>query len=101
MIINVDTVRGIIMETNNLNSSISLGNRMTVRYRLKISVDNEFYGVSVFYTDWVYEKILGEVLKKLANKINIYQTVSAELQYQSVEMSETVKIVGSLHKVQV
>lgn len=61
MIINVDTVRGIIMETNSLSSSVSLGNRMTVRYRLKIFVDNEFYGVSAFYTDWVYEKILGEV----------------------------------------
>lgn len=102
MIMNVDTVRGTIMETKNLNSNTTesvnnffdevLDVTYGARYRLKITVSNNVRGLSVFYTNWVYFDIDYKVLKELKNKIEDIDGIYPTLQMQRVKRSEVVEV---------
>ena len=79
MIMNVDTVRGIIMEMNNLNFDEveSVCDQKWVR--LKMTYSDNFYP---FFTKWVKRMDLQKVLREFADKIRneddgIYVTVQA------------------------
>ena len=105
MIINVDTVRDTIMETNNPSSKAAelvnnfnevLEVKYGARYRLKITVSNNIRGLSVLYTNWVYCNIDCNVLKVLKDKIEGIDGIYPTLQMQRVKRSEVVEVLDEV-----
>ena len=95
MIMNVDTVRGIIMETKNLNFDEVASEYMTLRYRAFFYVPGHEY----IFTDWYYDREGLNALKTLRNivrKSGAVEDVDAYIQSQQVVVTKAVRIVGDI-----
>lgn len=95
MITNVDTVRGIIMGTKNLNFDEVASEYMTLRYRAFFYVPGHEY----IFTDWYYDREGFNALKTLRNivrKSGAVEDVDAYIQSQQVVVTKAVRIVGDI-----
>ena len=95
MIMNVDTVRGIIMGTKNLNFDEVASEYMTLRYRAFFYVPGHEY----IFTDWYYDREGFNALKTLRNivrKSGAVEDVDAYIQSQQVVVTKAVRIVGDI-----
>lgn len=95
MIINVDTVRGIIMEMKNLNFDEIVSQYTTVRYRAYFYIP----GYSYIYTDWYYGADGLDALQTLCNivrKSDVVNDSAAYIQSQQVVVAKAVRIGGDI-----
>ena len=98
MIINVDTVRGIIMELKNLNFDEIVSQYTTTRYRAYFYIP----GYDYIYTDWYYGKDGLNTLQKLCDIVRKSQDSAAYvdlqpdayIQSQQVVVAKAVRING-------
>ena len=97
MIINVDTVRGIIMETTAQNFDEIISQYMTVRYRAYFYMP----GYQAILTNWYYGKDGLNALQTLCNivrKSSAVKDTVAYIQSQHVVMAKAVRIAGDIEK---
>ena len=97
MIMNVDTVRGIIMELNNLNFDEIVSQYTTVRYRAYFYIP----GYDYIYTEWYYGKSGLNVLKILCNivcKSDVVKDSAGYIQSQQVVVAKAVRVDGDIEK---
>ena len=103
MIINVDTVRGIVMELKNLNFDEIVSQYTTMRYRAYFYVPGHEY----IYTDWYYGRHGMEAVQALCDivrKSNAMDTATAYvqdipaayIQSQQVVVAKAVRIGGDI-----
>ena len=95
MIINVDTVRGIIMELKNLNFDEIVTQYTTTRYRAYFYIP----GYDYIYTDWYYGKSGLEALQTLRNivcKSDVVEDSAGYIQSQQVVVAKAVRIGGDI-----
>ena len=95
MIMNVDTVRGIIMELKNLNFDEIVSQYMTTRYRAYFYIP----GYDYIYTDWYYGKSGLEALQTLRNivcKSEVVEDSTGHIQSQQVVVAKGVRIGGDI-----
>lgn len=95
MIINVDTVRGIIMETKNLNFDEIVSQYTTTRYRAYFFIP----GYDYIYTDWYYGKSGLDALQTLRNivcKSDVVEDSAGYIQSQQVVVAKAVRIGGDI-----
>lgn len=95
MIINVDTVRGMNMETKNLNFDEIASEYMTMRYRAFFYVPGHEY----IFTDWYYDREELNALKTLCSivrKSGAVEDVDGYIQSQQVVLAKAVRIVGDI-----
>lgn len=95
MIINVDTVRGIIMELKNLNFDEIVTQYTTTRYRAYFYIP----GCDYIYTDWYYGKSGLEALQTLRNivcKSDVVEDSAGYIQSQQVVVAKAVRIGGDI-----
>ena len=103
MIINVDTVRGIVMELKNLNFDEIVSQYTTTRYRAYFFIP----GYDYIYTDWYYGKSGLDALQTLCDivrKSNAKDTAAAYvqdipagyIQSQQVVVAKAVRIGGDV-----
>ena len=95
MIINVDTVRGIIMELKNLNFDEIVSQYTTTRYRAYFFIP----GYDYIYTDWYYGKSGLDALQTLRNivcKSDVVEDSAVYIQSQQVVVAKVVRIGGDI-----
>lgn len=95
MIINVDTVRGIIMELKNLNFDEIVSQYTTTRYRAYFFIP----GYDYIYTDWYYGKSGLDALQTLRNivcKSEVVEDSAGYIQSQQVVVAKAVRIGGDI-----
>lgn len=95
MIINVDTVRGIIMELKNLNFDEIVSQYTTTRYRAYFFIP----GYDYIYTDWYYGKSGLDVLQTLRNIVcnsDVVEDSAGYIQSQQVVVAKAVRIGGDI-----
>ncbi len=95
MIINVDTVRGIIMEPKNLNFDEIVSQYTTTRYRAYFYIP----GYDYIYTDWYYGKSGLDALQTLRNivcKSEVVEGSAGYIQSQRVVVAKAVRIGGGI-----
>lgn len=103
MIMNVDTVRGIIMETKNLNFDEIASEYMTLRYRAFFYVPGHEY----IFTDWYYDREGLNALKTLCSIVRksntkdaaaayVQDIPAAYIQSQQVVVTKAIRIVGDI-----
>ena len=95
MIINVDTVRGIIMELKNLNFDEIVSQYTTTRYRAYFYIP----GYDYIYTDWYYGKSGLDALQTLRNivcKSDVVEDSVGYIQSQQVVVAKAVRIGGDI-----
>ena len=95
MIINVDTVRGIIMELKNLNFDEIVSQYTTTRYRAYFFIP----GYDYIYTDWYYDKSGLDALQALRNivcKSEVAEDSAGYIQSQQVVVAKAVRIGGDI-----
>ena len=95
MIINVDTVRGIIMELKNLNFDEIVSQYTTTRYRAYFYIP----GCDYIYTDWYYGKSGLDALQTLRNivcKSDVVEDSAGYIQSQQVVVAKVVRIGGDI-----
>ena len=95
MIINVDTVRGIIMELKNLNFDEIVSQYTTTRYRAYFYIP----GYDYIYTDWYYGKSGLDALQTLRNivcKSEVVEDSAGYIQSQQVVVAKAVRIGGDI-----
>ena len=95
MIINVDTVRGIIMELKNLNFDEIVSQYTTTRYRAYFFIP----GYDYIYTDWYYGKSGLDALQTLRNivcKSDVVEDPAGYIQSQQVVVAKAVRIGGDI-----
>ena len=95
MIINVDTVRGIIMELKNLNFDEIVSQYTTTRYRAYFFIP----GYDYIYTDWYYGKSGLDALQTLRNivcKSDVVEDSAGYIQSQQVVVAKAVRIGGDI-----
>lgn len=92
---NVDTVRGIIMELKNLNFDEIVSQYTTTRYRAYFFIP----GYDYIYTDWYYGKSGLDALQTLRNivcKSEVVEDSAGYIQSQQVVVAKTVRIGGDI-----
>lgn len=95
MIMNVDTVRGIIMELRNLNFDEIVSQYTTTRYRAYFFIP----GYDYIYTDWYYGKSGLDALQTLRNivcKSDVVEDSTGYIQSQQVVVAKAVRIGGDI-----
>lgn len=95
MIIDVDTVRGIIMELKNLNFDEIVSQYTTTRYRAYFYIP----GCDYIYTDWYYGKSGLDALQTLRNivcKSEVVEDSAGYIQSQQVVVAKAVRIGGDI-----
>ena len=95
MIINVDTVRGIVMELKNLNFDEIVSQHTTTRYRAYFFIP----GYDYIYTDWYYGKSGLDALQALRNivcKSEVAEDSAGYIQSQQVVVAKAVRIGGDI-----
>lgn len=95
MIINVDTVRGIIMELKNLNFDEIVSQYTTTRYRAYFFIP----GYDDIYTDWYYGKSGLDALQALRNIVcnsDVAEDSAGYIQSQQVVVAKAVRIGGDI-----
>lgn len=95
MIINVDTVRGIIMELKNLNFDEIVSQYTTTRYRAYFYIP----GFDYIYTDWYYGKSGLDALQTLRNIVcrsEVVEDSAGYIQSQQVVVAKAVRIGGDI-----
>lgn len=95
MIINVDTVRGIIMELKSLNFDEIVSQYTTTRYRAYFFIP----GYDYIYTDWYYGKSGLDALQTLRNivcKSDVVEESAGYIQSQQVVVAKAVRIGGDI-----
>ena len=95
MIMNVDTVRGIIMELKNLNFDEIVSQYTTTRYRAYFYIP----GYDYIYTDWYYGKSGLDALQTLRNivcKSDVVEDSAGYIQSQQVVVAKAVRIGGDI-----
>lgn len=95
MIMNVDTVRGIIMEMKNLNFSEIISEYTTTRYRAYFYIP----GYDYIYTDWYYGESGLDALQTLRNivcKSDVAKDSVGYIQSQQVVVAKAVRIGGDI-----
>lgn len=95
MIINADTVRGIIMELKNLNFDEIVSQYTTTRYRAYFFIP----GYDYIYTDWYYGKSGLDALQTLRNivcKSDVVEDSAGYIQSQQVVVAKAVRIGGDI-----
>ena len=95
MIINADTVRGIIMELKNLNFDEIVSQYTTTRYRAYFFIP----GYDYIYTDWYYGKSGLDALQTLRNivcKSDVVENSAGYIQSQQVVVAKAVRIGGDI-----
>lgn len=95
MIINVATVRGIIMELKNLNFDEIVSQYTTIRYRAYFYIP----GYDYIYTDWYYGKSGLDALQTLRNivcKSEVVEDSAGYIQSQQVVVAKAVRIGGDI-----
>ena len=95
MIINVDTVRGIIMELKNLNFDEIVSQYTTTRYRAYFYIP----GCDYIYTDWYYGKSGLDALQTLRNivcKSKVVEDSAGHIQSQQVVVAKAVRVGGDI-----
>lgn len=95
MIMNVDTVRGIIMELKNLNFDEIVSQYTTTRYRAYFFIP----GYDYIYTDWYYGKSGLDALQTLRNivcKSDVVEDSAGYIQSQQVVVAKAVRIGGDI-----
>ena len=95
MIIDVDTVRGIIMELKNLNFDEIVSQYTTTRYRAYFCIP----GCDYIYTDWYYGKSGLDALQTLRNivcKSEVVEESAGYIQSQQVVVATAVRIGGDI-----
>lgn len=95
MIMNVDTVRGIIMELKNLNFDEIVSQHTTTRYRAYFYIP----GYDIIYTDWYYGKSGLDALQTLRNivcKSEVVEDTDGYIQSQQVVVAKAVRIGGDI-----
>lgn len=95
MIINVDTVRGMIMEPKNLNFDEIVSQHTTTRYRACFYIP----GLDYIYTDWYYDKDGLKALQILCSivcKSDVVGDSAAYIQSQQVVVAKAVRIGGDI-----
>lgn len=92
---NVDTVRGIIMELKNLNFDEIVSQYTTTRYRAYFSIPGHDY----IYTEWCYGKSGLDALQTLRNivcKSGVVEDSAGYIQSQQVVVAKAVRIGGDI-----
>ena len=92
---NVDTVRGIIMELKNLNFDEIVSQYTTTRYRAYFFIP----GYDYIYTDWYYGKSGLDALQTLRNivcKSDVAEDSAGYIQSQQVVVAKAVRIGGDI-----
>ena len=92
---NVDTVRGIIMELKNLNFDEIVSQYTTTRYRAYFFIP----GYDYIYTDWYYGKSGLDALQTLRNivcKSDVVEDSAGYIQSQQVVVASAVRIGGDI-----
>ena len=95
MIINVDTVRGIVMELKNLNFDEIVSQYTTTRYRAYFYIP----GYDYIYTEWYYGKGGLDALQTLRNivcKSEVVEDSAGYIQSQQVVVAKAVRIGGDV-----
>ena len=95
MIMNVDTVRGIIMELKNLNFDEIVSQYTTTRYRAYFFIP----GYDYIYTDWYYGKSGLDALQTLRNivcKSDVVEDSAGYIQSQQVVVAKAVRVGGDI-----
>lgn len=95
MIIDVDTVRGIVMELKNLNFDEIVSQYTTTRYRAYFFIP----GYDYIYTDWYYGKSGLDALQTLRNivcKSDVVEESAGYIQSQQVVVAKAVRIGGDI-----
>lgn len=92
MIMNVDTVRGIIMELKNLNFNEIISQYMTTRYRAYFYIPGHEY----IYTDWYYDGDGMEAVQALCDIVCKSGDSAAYIQSQQVVVAKAVRISGDI-----
>ena len=103
MIINVDTVRGMNMETKNLNFSEIISEYTTTRYRAYFYIP----GYEYIYTDWYYGKDGMEAVQTLCDIVRksnaknteaayVQDIPAAYIQSQQVVVAKAIRISGDI-----
>lgn len=95
MIINADTVRGIIMELKNLSFDEIVSQYTTTRYRAYFFIP----GYDYIYTDWYYGKSGLDALQTLRNivcKSDVVEDSAGYIQSQQVVVAKAVRIGGDI-----
>lgn len=103
MIINVDTVRGIIMELKNLNFDEIVSQYTTTRYRAYFYIPGHEY----IYTDWYYDVDGMEAVQALCDIVRrsntkdaaaayVQDIPAAYIQSQQVVVAKAVRIGGDI-----
>lgn len=92
MIINVDTVRGIIMELKNLNFNEIISEYTTTRYRAYFYIPGHEY----IYTDWYYGGDGMEAVRALCDIVRKSGDSAAYIQSQQVVVAKAVRIGGDI-----
>lgn len=92
---NVDTVRGIIMELKNLNFDEIVSQYTTTRYRAYFFIP----GYDYIYTDWYYGKSGLDALQTLRNivcKSDVVEDSAGYIQSQQVVVAKAVRVGGDI-----
>ena len=89
---NVDTVRGIIMELKNLNFDEIVSQYTTVRYRAIFPIP----GYDCICTDWYYGKDGLNALQKLCDIVRESKDAAGYIQSQQVVVAQAVRIGGDI-----
>lgn len=95
MIMNVDIVRGIVMELKNLNFDEIVSQYTTTRYRAYFYIP----GCDYIYTDWYYGKSGLDALQTLRNivcKSDVVEDSAGYIQSQQVVVAKAVRIGGDI-----
>lgn len=95
MIINVGTVRGIVMEMSNLNFDEIVSQYTTTGYRAYFFIP----GYDYIYTDWYYGKSGLDALQTLRNivcKSDVVEDSAGYIQSQQVVVAKAVRIGGDI-----
>lgn len=96
MIMNVDTVRDIIMELKNLNFDEIVSQYTTTRYRAYFFIPGYDYDI---YTDWYYGKSGLDALQTLRDivcKSGVVEDSAGYIQSQQVVVAKAVRIDGNI-----
>lgn len=92
---NVDIVRGIVVELKNLNFDEIVSQYTTTRYRAYFYIP----GCDYIYTDWYYGKSGLDALQTLRNivcKSDVVEDSAGYIQSQQVVVAKAVRIGGDI-----
>lgn len=89
---NVDTVRGIVMEMKSQNFDEIVSQYTTVRYRAYFYIP----GYDYIYTDWYYKKDGLNALQELCEIVRKSEDAAAYIQSQKVVVAKAVRIGGDI-----